>query len=277
MSHPAAADLHLHSEWSWDAPQGGMEESCRQARAAGLRVVAFTEHADYTAIAGGARLDVPGYLDAVARCRRQFPDLTIWSGVELGEPHRFRAEAAAVLDAGGFDWVLGSLHCVEVQGKLVESSELGRDPVVAPGDLMRAYFGELLALIRGPVRFQVLAHLEYPKRYWPAGWAPYDPGDYQEEIRGVLAAAAAAGLVLELNTSRGQDPERRMCPAPVVLRWWREAGGRAVSLGSDAHQPAWVAGGFALAQDVVAAAGFAADQARLGLWASVSGSGPHTG
>ena len=269
-----AADLHLHSEWSWDAPQGGMEESCRRASAAGLRVVAFTEHADYTAVAGGARLDVAGYLDAVARCRRLFPRLTIWSGVELGEPHRFPEEAAAVLDAGSFDWVLGSLHCIEVGGQLVESSDLGPAPAIDPGTLMRAYFAELLALIRGPVPFQVLAHLEYPKRYWPAGWPRYDSGDYEEEIRTVLAAAAAAGLVLELNTSRGQDPERRMCPAPAVLRWWREAGGGAVSIGSDAHRPTGVAGGFALARDLVAAAGFTPDEVRVGLWASASGAEP---
>ncbi len=42
------ADGHVHSEWSWDAVSGSMEQTCIQAVAVGLPAVAFTEHADYT-------------------------------------------------------------------------------------------------------------------------------------------------------------------------------------------------------------------------------------
>src|SRR5215472_2759976 len=41
-------DGHVHSEWSWDAPAGSMEQTCARAAALGLPAVAFTEHADYT-------------------------------------------------------------------------------------------------------------------------------------------------------------------------------------------------------------------------------------
>ena len=47
MDEPARADLHVHSEFSWDAPNGSMEETCRRAEAFGLPAVAFTDHADY--------------------------------------------------------------------------------------------------------------------------------------------------------------------------------------------------------------------------------------
>jgi histidinol phosphatase-like PHP family hydrolase len=42
------ADGHVHSEWSWDAENGSMEQTCARAVAMGLPAVAFTEHADYT-------------------------------------------------------------------------------------------------------------------------------------------------------------------------------------------------------------------------------------
>lgn len=82
------ADLRVHSQWSWDAPRGAMKASCRQAQALGLKAVAFTEHADYSQLCGGARIDVEGYLDAVEGCRKGFQRLAILIGVELGEPHR---------------------------------------------------------------------------------------------------------------------------------------------------------------------------------------------
>ena len=47
---PAAlpADSHVHTQWSWDAVAGSMEDTCQRAAAIGLPAVAFTEHADFT-------------------------------------------------------------------------------------------------------------------------------------------------------------------------------------------------------------------------------------
>ncbi|MHB1639086.1 MAG: histidinol-phosphatase HisJ family protein [Candidatus Dormibacteria bacterium] len=255
---PARADLHVHSQWSWDALDGSMDRTCARAVELGVRAVAFTEHADFTPVAAGARLDVAGYMECLTRCRVRFPGLAIWSGVELGEPHRFAVEAAAVLRQGTFDLVLGSLHCVENQGQLLDCSELGGDRGLDPGSVMRNYFQELLGLLAAPVEFQVLAHLEYPKRYWPAGYPAYRSEDYRAEIEAILEAAVRRGVALELNTTRGMDEARGLCPGPEVVRWWRQAGGRAVAIGSDAHQPETLGCGLAVAQEVARAAGFGA-------------------
>ena len=200
------ADLHVHSEWSWDASEGAMEATCRGARELGIRVVAFTEHADYSKACGGARLEVEGYLEAVESCRKSFPRLSIWTGVELGEPHRHQKEAEDVLDRGQFDLVLGSVHTVVAGGASVEISELGPEPAMDPDALMQSYCDELTQLIDGPIQFEVLAHLEYPRRYWPAGWPCYESADHWKLIQEVLAAAAHRGLVLEFNTTRGGTP-----------------------------------------------------------------------
>jgi histidinol-phosphatase (PHP family) len=44
--------------------------------------------------------------------------------------------------------------------------------------------------------------------------------------------------------------------ASEILGWWHEAGGEAVSFGSDAHQPALVAHGFATAAALAESHGF---------------------
>jgi histidinol-phosphatase (PHP family) len=114
---------------------------------------------------------------------------------------------------------------------------------------MRYYFAELVRLIEGSDLFQVLAHLDFPRRYWPKGAHLYREQDFEEEYRTVLRALASSGRVLEVNTKS---------PLASVdqIRWWREEGGTAVSFGSDAHLPRRVGDRFKLAVDVVEAAGF---------------------
>src|SRR5437879_12483238 len=94
---PPPSDLHVHTQFSWDATSGDMEATCRRAVQIGLPAIAFTEHADFvdTVHPDLRPFDVPAYLSEIERCRSLFPRLRILSGVELGEPHRFAAEAAA--------------------------------------------------------------------------------------------------------------------------------------------------------------------------------------
>lgn len=249
-----------------------MAAACARAVELGLPSVAFTEHLDFTA-AGPADpitsagvvphasammrpLDVPGYLAAVAECRDRFPALRILSGVEAGEPHLFAASAGAVLGSGQFDRVLGSVHAVLTAGELVYSGWLVRRE---PDQLMRRYFAEVVAMIEGSGLFEVLAHLDFPRRYWPGSAGEYAEAAFEEEYRAVFRALAGTGRVLELNTA-----------SPLVsvtlLRWWAEEGGTALSFGSDAHLPWHVGARFQDACGIAAAAGFRPGRDPFGFW-----------
>ena len=250
-----------------------MVGSCEQALAAGLPAIAFTEHLEFTAgIDGDAisdvatdhrwwgrikPLDVTGYLACIEECRGRFPGLRILSGVEAGESHLFSASAGAVVRSGGFDRVLGSLHAVPYQGRLVGADALFGS--MSADDTMRYYFAELIRLIDGSDLFQVLAHLDFPRRYWPKGPHRYSEAPFEEEYRAVLAALAATGRALEINT-------KSPLASVDLVRWWREAGGTAVSFGSDAHLPHRVGDRFKLAVDVVEAAGFRPGRDRYDFW-----------
>jgi histidinol-phosphatase (PHP family) len=236
-----------------------MDASCERALKLGLTAIAFTDHADFTDYvrARGGVLDIRGYHECLERCRTRHRGLRILSGVELGEPHRFPAEAAAILGAGPLDRVLGSVHCAPVDGRLQDAGNPDfRLRAEAAPKFMRDYLAETLALVQSSQPFQVLAHLDYPKRYWPHAALEFRETDYEEELRAVLVAAAKRGAVLEVNTTRGADPRRGLCPGAVVVGWWRDAGGAAISFGSDAHDPLKVAAGFQHAAQVVEACGF---------------------
>jgi histidinol-phosphatase (PHP family) len=240
-----------------------MERSCERALEVGLPAIAFTEHADFALVHEGQHtVDIAGYLDAVERCRAKFKGLRILTGVELGEPHWFPRETAEVLAAAPLDQVHGSIHCIRYDGDLVDASQFRTREGIDFPRAVREYFRETLAMVDSGQPFETLAHIDYPKRYWLDGAAPYREKDYEEEIRAILSAAVRTGRVLEVNTTRGAT----LCPDITVVRWWRELGGQAVSYGSDAHQPDKVGAGFELATQMVQAAGFKPARDPMALW-----------
>jgi histidinol-phosphatase (PHP family) len=272
------ADGHVHSEWSWDAPVGSMERTCARAVELGLPAVAFTEHVDHTSWIVLADdldenehfrpyanddgtltppgLDVDGYLECVRRCRDRYPGLRIITGVELGEPHWHRGAVAKLLDAGRFDRVLGSLHCLPAGEQFSEMPNLYRQRPAA--DVVREYLAEIPRLVTNSDAFSVLAHIDYPIRYWPARAGPFDPYAFEDEFRHALRALAGSGRALEVNT---RGPLR-----PEIVGWWRDEGGRAVTFGSDAHRPDALARGFVDAVAMVEAYCFRAGRHPYDFW-----------
>jgi histidinol-phosphatase (PHP family) len=270
-------DDHVHTEFSWDSIAGSMERSCARAVELGLPSIAFTEHAEFTVSRVDPRvrdqlaphiaahvgadglcrvppLDTAGYLAAVARCRDRFPGLRIRSGLELSEPHWHPERVAALRAEGGFERILGSVHSLPTDTDPVVTDERYLD--LAPEQVVRDYLAEVLALARSTADFEVLAHVDYAIRYAPGpiGW----PGPYEEEIRAVLAALAASGRVLEINTVLPLDA--------AVVGWWREAGGTAVSFGTDAHSPEELGRNLAEAAALAGAYGFGPADDPAAFW-----------
>jgi histidinol-phosphatase (PHP family) len=267
------ADNHVHTHWSWDTPDSStMRRACERAVARGLPAIAFTEHLDFTVWQAEDRasveglvdrfpahqlpIDVEGYFAELAECRERFPELRIWSGIETGEPHLFAASIARHLQDSPVDRILGSLHSLSDEGRLVG---VGRLLHVDAGATMRRYLGEMVGMVESSEVFQVLAHVDFPRRYWPGGSHRYVEKDYEEEYRAVFRALARSGRALEINTS---SP---LASADQV-RWFHEEGGEAVSFGSDAHAPTAVGQKFELAVAVAEAAGFRRGRDRFDFW-----------
>jgi histidinol-phosphatase (PHP family) len=266
-------DSHVHTEWSWDTVTGSMHASCARAVELGLPSVAFTEHVDLTPwpvegdeIAAfpphtrrwlrpsgefvAPELDVVGYLRCVDECRERFPGLRIRSGIEMSEPHWHPGRLAGLPPV---DRLLGSVHSVrDARGARLLDLAVTDRPAA---EVMRDYLAEVVALVESDAPFHVLAHIDYPVRYWPGRFAVTD---FEVEIRAVLDTLAASGRALEINT--------RVPLAPEIVRWWADAGGDAVSFGSDAHHPGAVGHGFGAAAAVAEAAGFRPGDDVHDLW-----------
>lgn len=267
------ADSHLHSQFSYDAwGRGDMEQSCHRAVQLGLPAVAFTEHVDFVSWGPADRIgdlaehrlahrsfapfDPEPYLDELERCRDLFPDLRILTGMEAGEPHLFGASLADLMRTFTPDRVLGSLHAI-VFDTTLRYAHHGMD-ALGPHEVMRRYLVELLTMIRESDVFEILAHIDFPRRYWPRE-IPYQETDFEEELRAVLTELAGQGRVLEVNTKSPPASAR-------LLGWWYEVGGGAVSFGSDAHHPYGVGDRFEVAVDLVESVGFRPGRDHLDFW-----------
>lgn len=258
---PLPADTHIHSEFSWDtggptsSAAGTMRRTCARAVRIGLPVVIFTEHLDVTGWRAAPEdfadhqrryidddglmqpplLDLAGYLDSIERCRHEFPDLRILTGVEFGQPHLDRAAAGAVVDLSALDRVNGSLHTLPHAGHRSEPVTLFRE-LADPAEVIWTYLREVPAMVDGG-DFQVFTHIDYAVRYWPvAEHGPFDHRPFEEGFREAMRTIASSGRALEMNTGR--------TVRPWIPRWWAEEGGRAVSFGSDDHATAGLAAHF---------------------------------
>lgn len=273
MTEPSLPpDNHVHTQFSWDATDGSMHASCEEAIRIGLPSIAFTEHVDMVAWVihdeataaedvvaphmdghGCLRippLDVDGYFESIERCRAAFSDLRVLSGLEIGEPHWFPAETAALLKRGPFDRILGSLHSTTVGDETRLIDEWYNHEVAAADDgaAIRSYLEEAIRLVQRSDVFEVFAHIDYVTRQIERLGREHEPAAFESEYREMLRALRDADRILEINTRRPLDPE--------ILRWWHEEGGAAVSFGSDAHEGAKVGHGFADAAAMAEAAGF---------------------
>lgn len=249
-----------------------MRSACQRAIEIGLPSIAFTEHVDMAAwmirdpqvaalpvIHGrldehrcfaAPPLDVDGYAESIDRCRSEFPELRILTGLEIGEPHWFADRTDQLLSAGQFDRVLGSLHTTRVGNELRLLDEWYSEVTTAEQDAaaVRSYLAEAIRLVQQSGVFEVFAHIDYLTRQIERVGRHHDPTHFEAEYRETLRAVRDADRVLEINTRRPLDE--------VILRWWYQEGGSAVSFGSDAHEGSKVGAGFRSAAAMAEAVGF---------------------
>ena len=108
----------------------------------------------------------------------------------MSEPHRHGAQAAALLDRGDFERVLASVHLGFglVPGTFAEIS--AQYEYRTPEAVVVDYLRDTSRMIEQFHGFEVLAHIDYPVRYWPQDAPRYDPHDFEGEYRHVLELLA---------------------------------------------------------------------------------------
>jgi histidinol-phosphatase (PHP family) len=206
-------------------------------------------------------LDMARYDHEIAGARTVEPLLTLYQGVELSYQSRREGEIHAWLATRDWDYVVSSVHLVDyADGWAIVSEPSTTGAYFATHSQRQAYgpyFEELHRAAQSGLG-DVIGHFDLVKRYGVRQYGPFEPEDFQEEIRAVLRAAVNSGIGLEINTSGLRQSPGEPYPGLTILQWYRELGGETLTLGSDTHHTNSLGAGLAQAQDLAQAAGFRA-------------------
>jgi histidinol-phosphatase (PHP family) len=217
-------DTHVHSTFSHDG-HSTVEETVVAAIEKGVSVLCFTEHFDSDPDdIGFGFFDYEAYRAAIGRARDRYSDrIEILMGIEFSEPQLYERE----LDLCGeraFDFILGSVHHV-----VNEATAGGRRVAEAELDgIYERHYEETLAACRSG-GFDALAHIDLPARYL---CGRCEPAALLDDILGTMVEK---GIALEANTWSLRKGMAEGSPSAGILRAYASAGGRYVTMGSDAH------------------------------------------
>ena len=257
-------DAHLHTVRSPDA-DAQLEAYCVLAVERGIAEIAITDHVDFDPSMPAYRFatfadrerDVRGAAERWAG-----RGLAVRFGVEVTYERRYEDEIRAWLLRHPHDFVIGSVH-ISARSPYKAGRVAGFVAGRSLPDIVEPYFDEVLGAARSGL-FDTMGHLDFVKRYLVPHVMPADLAAAPELYEPLLRALVDGGTALEVNASGLRQVARETYPSAAMVARYRELGGRAVTVGSDAHRADWFAYGLRQAYRQAASAGFEALTFRRG-------------
>lgn len=257
-------DAHLHTDLSPDSDVP-IDAYAAAALERGIAELAITDHLDFEP--GAPAFGYTSFADR-ERIVREAAErwgprgVAIRFGVELTYDRSWEAEIRDHLAHHAYDFTIGSVHD-RVDSPYHASRVRGWVAGRSLAEIVEPAFSEVEAAARSGL-FDSLGHLDVVKRYLhphvPASALASAPELYEP----ILRALVESGTALEINTSGLRHPVAETYPAGPVVERFRELGGRAVTVGSDAHRRDHFAWALADGYDEATTAGFEALSFRRG-------------
>jgi len=258
-------DAHLHTDQSPDATSP-IDTYAAAAIERGIAEIAITDHVDFERGAPAYAFTTFAERERVVRdaAERWAPHgVQIRFGVELTYDRSWEADVRDHLARHPYDFAIGSVH-----DRI--RSPYNRDQVAAfvashtLPEVLAPYYDQVVAAARSGL-FDALGHIDGVKRYLYPHVTPAQLAAAPELIEPSLRALVESGTALEVNTSGLRYAIGEAFPHPDAVARFRALGGRAVTIGSDAHRPEQFAWGLANGYAIAANAGFAELTFRRGV------------
>lgn len=245
-------DYHIHPGYSIDAEDVPIMTYCRQALCLGLQEICFTTHLEvdpvrrqkdwFVRLRGKLHpMDDTAWLDhyfrEIEEARRQLRGrgLAIKAGLEVGYQPGCEKGIEKILNAYPFDFVLGSIHCLQHQS--ISSWQESRSYFSSHTmeEVCRAYFSTLLEAVRTNL-FDCIAHVDLYRRHGESFWGAAAAKAHEGNIEPVLEEMARRQIGLEVNTSSLRRGLGDFHPSEGILKLARKYGVKIFTVGSDAHR-----------------------------------------
>ncbi|UCE66286.1 MAG: histidinol-phosphatase HisJ family protein [Candidatus Zixiibacteriota bacterium] len=245
------SDFHVHPDFSIDAA-GSVNEFCEKALELRLGAICFTTHYDYNPALDknsgywkckGSKVKltdevVGSYLEEIEIAKNSFRErgLNVYSGIEIDYTPGTEKEAERLRSLFKFDYVLGSIHCIEglVFSDMEQAKEYFGNRTLA--QIMDDYFN-LLRMSAECRFFDALGHLDYFARFGQKYCGDEINNIDIKRFAPVFEILRKNGIGIELNTSPYKRGETGFHPSKKILEEAINSGVVISSVGSDCHSP----------------------------------------
>jgi len=253
---PLPLDAHMHTDLSPDSTVP-IDVYAEAAIEHGVAEIAITDHVDFEPGAPAFGYSTFEDRERIVRdaAERWGPQgVQIRFGVELTYDRAWEADIREHLARHAYDFTIGSVHDrvdSPYNPRNVAGWVAGRtlSEIVAPS------FDEVEAAARSGL-FDAIGHIDGVKRYLFPHVTPAAFEAAPELYEPILRALVDSGTALEVNTSGLRYSIQTAFPHPAIVSRFRDLGGRAVTVGSDAHSAQSANWGLADGYGIVADAGF---------------------
>lgn len=245
-------DYHLHTGFSFDSREL-MENVCKKAVEQGIKEICFTEHVEFAAEDAQDWPDFSVREQKLQECREKYGErLTILAGIESGQPQKRLVEERALFERQCFDFVIGSIHMVGHAGRpskyLFEEENYW--------SYFTEYFRESMELAQN-CNYDVIGHVTFPFRYVPKELLQKYPIEgFKNEYLELFDIIIGRNKGIEINTSGLRTSLKETMPNLQIVKWFKERGGRIVTVGSDGHSAGSAFSGIGEGYRVLKEAGF---------------------
>ena len=249
-------DAHVHTTLSPDS-NVAIDDYAASARERGIAEIAITDHVDFEPGAPAFAYTTFEDRERLVRgaAERWGPrGVQIRFGVELTYDRSWEADIRAHLARHAYDFTIGSVHD-RVDSPYHPRRVAGWVEGRSLAEIVALSFDEVEAAARSGL-FDAIGHIDGVKRYLFPLVTPADFEAAPELYEPILHALVESGTALEVNTSGLRYSIEQAFPHPAIVARFRELGGRAVTVGSDAHRLDQLSWGLADGYAIAAAAGF---------------------
>ena len=233
------SDYHVHTSFSGDCKIVA-EVMIEEAIQKGIRHLCLTDHMDYDYIDSAVcfEFDTAEYFRRLLPMKEKYADqIDLAIGIELGLQPYLSKKHHNLVFSHSFDFILGSVHLVHCKDPYYPAYFQGREEE----DAYQEYFQCVLQNLEAYSNFDVFGHLDYVVRYGPNQNTYYSYQKYQEIIDEILRSLIKKDIGLEVNTGGYKYGLGVPNPYKDVILRYRELGGKIITLGSDAHDPQFLA------------------------------------
>jgi histidinol-phosphatase (PHP family) len=247
-------DYHNHTDFSADCDTPA-ELMIEKAIDLGLSYLCMTDHMDPDMPFSGLdfTFDLDEYFATHQELKKRYQDkITLLTGIELGLQPHIGDDLRNIVNAGTYDFIIGSIHVVDHVDPYFKEYWEGKTEYQGT----YRYFENVLESLAAFDNFDVFGHLDYVVRYGPTQDKNYSYHQYKEIIDEILKVLISKNIGLELNTAGLKYGLSFAHPQVEVLKRYRELGGEIITVGSDGHKPEHLAYDFHKVPDILKEAGF---------------------